>query len=163
MKLKKLLALALVYLLSMGASFATKLPEPIEKYIKKEIPNTRVRFDGLITTPNGTNYIPVFPAETSRTPTSVVKETYPAGKKFSQYPDVILFENNFALLKLIKNIIPRTFFIRFLCYPHKKIPRPDYYPNLRKYGPPSYIKKTYQNTINIYFYNSGKNIHTGCQ
>ncbi len=103
MKLKKLLALALVYLLSMGASFATKLPEPIEKYIKKEIPNTRVRFDGLITTPNGTNYIPVFPAETSRTPTSVVKETYPAGKKFSQYPDVILFENNFALLKLIKN------------------------------------------------------------
>ena len=62
MKIKKILAFALVYMLTMSASFATKLPEPIEKYIKKEIPNTRVRFDGLITTPNGTNYIPVFPA-----------------------------------------------------------------------------------------------------
>lgn len=103
MKIKKILAFALVYMLTMSASFATKLPEPIEKYIKKEIPNTRVRFDGLITTPNGTNYIPVFPAATTRTPTAAVKETYPAGKKFSQYPDVVLFENNFALLKLIKN------------------------------------------------------------
>lgn len=101
--MKKLLAFVLVYMLTISASFATKLPEPIEQYIKKEIPNTRVRFDGLVTTPNGTNYIPVFPAATNRTQTAVVKETYPSGKKFSQYPDVILFENNFALLKLIKN------------------------------------------------------------
>ena len=103
MKLKKIIVLVLVYILSMSASYATKLPEPIEKYIKKEVPNTRVRFDGLITTPNGTNYLPVFPAATNRAATAVVKETYPANKKFSQYPDVILFENNFALLKLIKN------------------------------------------------------------
>ena len=101
--MKKLLAFMLVYMFTMSASFATKLPEPIEEYIKKEIPNTRVRFDGLVTTPNGTNYIPVFPAATNRAVTSVVKETYPAGLKLSQYPDVILFENNFALLKLIKN------------------------------------------------------------
>lgn len=103
MNLKKLFLCALVYLMSVSVSYATKLPESIEQYLKKEVPETRVRFDGLVTCPDGTIYIPVFPADTNRSQHAKIKQTYPAGKKFAQHPDVILFDTNFALLKVIEN------------------------------------------------------------
>lgn len=102
MKWKNLFAVLVIYALTINASFATKLPPSIVQYIKSEIPNANVRFDALVSCPNGTLYLPVFPSDTNRATTAKVVETYPAKQRLSNYPEVLLFENNYALLKIIK-------------------------------------------------------------
>lgn len=97
-----LLILSVWFLTSM-ASYATKLPPYILETLKQELPTAKVRFDGLVSVPNGVTYIPVLPSEVKKNPSGKIVGTYPAGKKLSQYPEVVLFDSNFALLKVIKN------------------------------------------------------------
>ena len=97
-----LLILSVWFLTSM-TSYATKLPPYILETLKQELPTAKVRFDGLISLPNGVTYIPVLPSEVKKNPSGKIVSTYPAGKKLSQYPEVVLFDSNFALLKVIKN------------------------------------------------------------
>lgn len=101
--LKNLIAFLLVYLLSTMSSYATKLPVDVLQTLKNELPNSNVRFDGLITLPDGTVYLPVLPSNPKKNSVGKIVSTYPSNKKLSQYPDVVLFDSNFALLKVIKN------------------------------------------------------------
>ena len=84
------------------SSYATKLPAYILQTIKTDLPKADIRFDGLVTLPDGTVYLPVLPSNPKRNPSGKVVSTYPANKKLSQLPDVVLFDSNFALLKVIK-------------------------------------------------------------
>ena len=92
-----------VWFLTSLASYATKLPPYILETLKKELPSAKVRFDGLVSLPNGVTYIPVLPSDVKKNPVGKVVSTYPEDKKLSQYPEVVLFDSNFALLKVIKN------------------------------------------------------------
>jgi len=93
---------ALFLFTAMSAS-ATTLPPYVVDVLKKEVPNATIRFDGLISMPNGVVYLPVIPSDSKKNPTGKIVVTYPSNKKLSQFPDVVLFDSNFALLKVIKN------------------------------------------------------------
>lgn len=101
--LKNIAVLTLVYCLSAMCSYATKLPPYILQTIKKDLPEASIRFDGLITLPDGTIYLPVLPSNPKKNPTGKVVTTYPANQKLSQLPEVVVFDSNLALLKVIKN------------------------------------------------------------
>lgn len=97
-----LLILSVWFMTSMS-SYATKLPPYILETLRKELPSATVRFDGLVSLPNGVTYLPVLPSDVKKNPAGKIVSTYPAGKKLSQFPEVVLFDSNFALLKVIKN------------------------------------------------------------
>ena len=82
--------------------FATQLPADIKNYVIQNVPNTTVRFDGLVTLPDGTLYLPLIPAYDVKGANFGVKYTYPANKTFKQKPEIIIFNNNYCMLKLIK-------------------------------------------------------------
>lgn len=102
MRFKNILCLMLAYAVTSACAFATKLPDNVSEYIKKEVPKAAVRFDGLITLPDGTIYLPVLPAQPNKDGKGLITETYPANKKFSQKPEVLLFDTGYALLKVMK-------------------------------------------------------------
>ena len=101
--LKNTAVLTLVYCLSAMSSYATKLPDYIVRSIKTDLPKASIRFDGLVSLPDGTVYLPVLPSNPKKKPTGKVVVTYPLNQKLSQLPEVVVFDSNFALLKVIKN------------------------------------------------------------
>lgn len=80
---------------------ATKLPPGVIHYLEEKDPGVRIRFDGLVTLSNGENYLPVIPQDPqlmNRNAMQVVK-TEPEQAKT---PDLIQFDNNYFLIRLIK-------------------------------------------------------------
>lgn len=98
---KFLISCSIAMSLAMPA-IAAKLPKPIVDYINN-FDDVNIRFDGFVQLNNGSEYLPVFPIayKETDTPAKVVK-TIP--KKISEnlMPDLILFDNNFAFLRIIK-------------------------------------------------------------
>ena len=103
LNIKNVVILCIVYCLSSVTAFATKLPDYILETLKSQLPEASVRFDGLVTLPGNVIYLPVLPSNPKKNPSGKVVSTYPADKKLSQLPEVILFDSNFALLKVIKD------------------------------------------------------------
>ncbi|MDD3149540.1 MAG: YncE family protein [Candidatus Gastranaerophilales bacterium] len=97
------LLLAMILILNVNSAFASVIPSEIETYIKKTFPNATVRFDGLVTLDDGTQYLPVFPVsyDEAENPVQIIM-TLPENTGFSKKPDLILFKNSFCLLKIIK-------------------------------------------------------------
>ncbi len=86
-----------------NCAFATELPAAVTDLVKKTFPNASIRFDGLIELPDGTQYLPVLPYSYAKpeNPAEIVT-TIPANKPFSAKPDLVLFANNFSLIKIIR-------------------------------------------------------------
>ncbi|MDD3420414.1 MAG: hypothetical protein PHE78_07445, partial [Candidatus Gastranaerophilales bacterium] len=101
--MKKVILTFLVFLLGAVNAFATELPLNIQTKLKKEISGVTVRFDGLIEYPSGTQYLPVFPMELKKDTQAKVVLTYPSGKTLQEEPALVLFDNNFAMLKILKS------------------------------------------------------------
>ena len=87
----------------INKSFSEELPKNIIENIKSVFPTANFRFDGLITLNDGTQYLPVFPMkyEDVKEPMKIV-QTLPAKKTLANKPDLVLYANNFALLKIIR-------------------------------------------------------------
>ena len=98
-----ILALTCCISLCNAPANATQLPQPIVEYLKSKYPNVEIRFDGLIELPDHTIYLPVSPLTYGKVenPAAVVK-TIPAKTDFIKRPDMILFANNLALLKVVR-------------------------------------------------------------
>ena len=60
--MKKLLGIFFVLVLSVTSVFAAKLPTDVQVYLKKNISGIDIRFDGVIILPDGTLYLPLYPA-----------------------------------------------------------------------------------------------------
>lgn len=99
--MRKLLLLLVSALLMQGAANAAKLPAEITEFIEKSYPGAEIRFDGVIMLPDNTTYLPLYPAPKKDVDVLEVQTTYPANTKFYQKPDVVIFNNDFALLKVI--------------------------------------------------------------
>ena len=99
--MRKLLILLGILVFTMTASFAAKIPDDVRGYIEQEVPNSEIRFDGVIIFPSNTVYLPLFPSLFSATKGLAIKQTYPAGKSLLQEPDVIIFNNDFVLMKVL--------------------------------------------------------------
>lgn len=101
--MKKFLALIGILILTASSSFAAKIPDEVKAYIKEEIPQADIRFDGVITFPSNTIYLPLYPSLFSDIKTLKIKETYPANKTLKQEPDIIIFNNDFVMMKVLSD------------------------------------------------------------
>lgn len=99
---KLLLAFLILFGLA-GKGLCTELPKPVVEFIRSKFPQANIRFDGYVELPDKTAYLPVLPLiyENSDKPLEVT-QTIPAGQDFSARPDMVLFSNNLALLKIIR-------------------------------------------------------------
>lgn len=85
-------------------AFAAKIPDNVKTVIKKDFAQADFRFDGLITMPDGTIYLPLYPALVKKPEKLEVKSTLPLNKQLKDLPDVVIFNNDFVLLKVITDM-----------------------------------------------------------
>ena len=102
MRIKALIILALVMVFIPDAK-ASRLPDNFWSYIKQELPRATQRFDSVIVLDENTMYVPLYPAQRSSADTISVEYTYHAKQTLKQKPEVIIFNNNFVLLKIFKD------------------------------------------------------------
>lgn len=100
---------------AMTPGFATDLPPGLLAYLKQKDPKVQVRFDGLILFSNQDTYVPVLPQIPGGAvdPKSVVMQDPPK----TASPDLIQFDNNLFLLKLIPTASGRYTLLRREVYP----------------------------------------------
>lgn len=100
----KKLFLVMALLLFANTCNAHIIPDEIQDYIKNVFPDTYFRYDGTVILPNNTVYLPVIPAKFDiEIEKAEIKQTVPAGKGLASLPDTIIFNNDFSLLKVIKD------------------------------------------------------------
>ena len=98
---KKLLGILFVMMLSVSTAFAAKLPADVQSYLKKNVSGIDIRFDGIIIMPDGTVYLPLFPASFKKPENIEISETYPSGCTVNDKPEVVIFNSDFVLLKVL--------------------------------------------------------------
>ena len=103
--MKKILpAILMSLMLSCGTpAEAIMLPHQMNIYLFDNARDCTVRFDGLINFKNGTTYIPVLPEEIKDVQRLEIVWTYPNGKTLKDEPEIIVFNNGFSLLKVLKD------------------------------------------------------------
>lgn len=111
MKYKFLLYVLAVLILFPISSFATPLPKEVRDYIVSQKTVPSIRYDGVIIYNDNVMYLPVYPAYPQEVDELKIEKTYPANKSLMQFPDMVLFNNNFALLKIVR-VSPNTLTVR---------------------------------------------------
>lgn len=99
--MRKFLFLLLAAVMVSNSVEAAKLPADVTEFIQKNYPGTEFRFDGVVILPDNTTYLPLYPAPAKEVEALEIKTTYPATTPFSKKPDVVIFNNDFSLLKVI--------------------------------------------------------------
>ncbi len=99
---KFLLLLGILYATAIPA-LAAKLPDDVQAMLKKTFPTADIRFDGVIILQDGTVYLPLYPAKIKSPETFAIQTTYPAKTPLQKCPEVVVFNNDFVLLKVIVN------------------------------------------------------------
>lgn len=99
--MKKLILTLILILATATSAFAAKIPDNVKSLIKKDFAKADFRFDGLITLPDGTLYLPLFPALVKKPEKLEVVNTVPAKQTLAQEPDIVIFNNDFVLLKIL--------------------------------------------------------------
>ena len=99
--MKKLILTLLIMLISATNVFAAKVPDNVKALIKKDFATADFRFDGLVTLPDGTFYLPLYPALVKKPEKLELKSTVPGEKTLADKPDIVIFNNDFALLKVL--------------------------------------------------------------
>lgn len=99
--MKKLILTLILILATATSTFAAKIPDNVKSLIKKDFAKAEFRFDGLITMPDGTLYLPLFPALVKKPEKLLVASTIPVNQTLAQEPDVVILNNDFALLKVL--------------------------------------------------------------
>ena len=94
---KIVLVLGLIFSMVASAS-ATTLPSELTTYIRTQIPNVNVRFDGLITFPDKTTYLPLIPAIKNDVEKLEVVYSYPSkSASLNKKPEIMVFNNNYVI------------------------------------------------------------------
>ena len=101
--MQKLLIILGIFIMCCTSAFAAKIPDDVREYIENEFPKVDIRFDGVIILPDNTVYLPLFPSLFSDIKTLSIKETYPEGKSLWQEPDIVIFNNDFVLMKVLSD------------------------------------------------------------
>ena len=104
MNIKKLIvAMGILSLSFANNAFASKLPNDVWEYIKTNLPSSKQRFDSVVTVSDDIMYIPLYPPSDKTVDSIQIEYTYPANKKLSQLPEVVLLNNGYSLLKVFKD------------------------------------------------------------
>ena len=75
--MKKFLGIVLGLCLTFTTAIAANFPQDFQNYLKKNISNIDIRFDGMIICPDGAIYLPLYPASMKKPEKIEVAETYP--------------------------------------------------------------------------------------
>ncbi len=103
MRVKSFIAVIFMVVMLSASAFATQLPKDVKDFVinQKDVPS--VRFDGLINYSDGTIYLPVIPTNLEQVDELKIKYTIPNNTPFAKKPDIVIFNNNYGLIKLAKN------------------------------------------------------------
>ena len=99
--MRKLAVIFIIFFMTAIPAVASKIPADLQNFILKSLPNTDFRFDGMIILPDNTIYLPLFPAKPEQTDNIQVNKTFPSGKTLAQKPEIVIFNNNYVILKVI--------------------------------------------------------------
>lgn len=99
--MKKIILTLLIIMISSTCVWAAKVPDNIKAIVRKDFAKADFRFDGLITMPDGTLYLPLYPALVKKPEVLEIKSTIPINKTLVDEPEVIIFNNDFVLLKIL--------------------------------------------------------------
>lgn len=99
--MRKILLIMAILLISCTTVFAAKIPDEVKSYIEKSVPGIDIRFDGVIIFPDNTIYLPLYPSLFSDVSSVKIKTTYPENTELSAKPDIVIFNNDFVLLKVL--------------------------------------------------------------
>lgn len=104
MKKKFFTTILTLLLTSINAAFAQQVPQNVQDFVKNFFTDTYFRYDGAVILPDNTVYLPVIPAKFDIDVENLeIKETIPANKDFSKLPDAVIFNNDFVLLKVLRD------------------------------------------------------------
>ena len=104
MKKKFFTTILTLLLTSINVAFAQQVPQNVQDFVKNFFTDTYFRYDGAVILPDNTVYLPVIPAKFDIDVENLeIKETIPANKDFSKLPDAVIFNNDFVLLKVLRD------------------------------------------------------------
>lgn len=99
--MKKIILIIILMLTTAANAYAAKVPDNVKTLVKKDFAKADFRFDGLVTLPDGTLYLPLYPALIKKPEKLEVVKTVPADKKLTDEPDIVILNNDFVLLKIL--------------------------------------------------------------
>ena len=102
MKIKTLICLTAFLAVSAVSACASDVPKDIRNYLMQQKQLPSIRPDGAVIYSSDIMYLPVFPAHLKKVKEIKTAQTYPKNKSMEDFPDLIVFNNNFGLLKVIK-------------------------------------------------------------
>ena len=98
----KTLILTAFLAVSAVSACASDVPKDIRNYLMQQKQLPSIRPDGAVIYSSDIMYLPVFPAHLKKVKEIKTAQTYPKNKSMEDFPDLIVFNNNFGLLKVIK-------------------------------------------------------------
>ncbi len=110
--MRRILIAIILILMASTSTIASQLPEELKSFVEKEFPKTNFRFDGVVILPDTTVYLPLYPSKPVDVEQLNIKRTFPENGKMAQKPDIIIFNNDIVLMKVInKSDGSRTIFV----------------------------------------------------
>ena len=102
MKIKSILLCLIFLLTGFMSAEATQLPKEVKAFFQTQKKVPSVRFDGVVVYSSDVMYLPVIPAYPKEVKELNIVKTYPENQSMDSLPDMVLFNNNYALLKVIR-------------------------------------------------------------
>lgn len=99
--MRRFLIILLIFISAASPVFAAKIPEDVKNIVKKDFPKADFRFDGVIILPNQTIYLPLYPALVKKNEDIKIKTTYPENTPMAKMPDIVIFDNDYVLMKVL--------------------------------------------------------------
>ena len=102
MKIKTIISALIILLFTSIQAQASQLPKEVKDYLisQKKVPS--IRFDSVVIYNDSVIYLPIYPARLQEVESLKIEKTYPANQSMDKLPDMVLFNNNFALIKLVR-------------------------------------------------------------
>ncbi len=103
MKKLRSITIAFLFIILFAQNvFAAKFSNEMKQFIKEEFPNSTLRFDGLITLPDGTLYLPLYPTLVKKPEKIEVRDVVSINKN-DKHPEIIILNNDYVFMKVLKN------------------------------------------------------------
>ena len=103
MKIKLLITILSILFLNVLSVSASELPKDIKDYLFEQKIVPTVRFDSLVIYNKNIMYLPVYPAYPQEVEEVEIAKSFPENSTMEKLPDWVVFNNNFALIKLVKS------------------------------------------------------------
>ena len=103
MKIKALLLSVLILFTANLSVSASQLPKELRSFLvsQKKVPS--IRFDAVVVYSDDIMYLPIYPSHPVDVDKIEIVKTYPEKQTMDKLPDMVLFNNNMGLLKVVKS------------------------------------------------------------